>query len=58
MPIDYVSDYEELTGRKPDGSPIEMGFASKAAEAPVIETKVIEAPEAPEVAPATVAEVQ
>ena len=53
-PIDYVSDYEELTGRKPDGSPIEME-TSRAAEAPV-ETKVIKAPTKAKVSPATVAE--
>jgi len=35
MPTYYVEDYEELTGLKPDGSPIEMG----------IETKVVVAPE-------------
>ena len=48
MPTYYVSDYEELTGRKPDGSPL---------EAEVV-TKVIAPPGAPEVAPATVAEVK
>lgn len=43
--IVYCSDYEELTGKqRPDP------------EAPVVETKVIAPPEAPEVAPATVAE--
>jgi hypothetical protein len=40
-PTDYVSDYEEVTGKTRE-----------------IETKVIAAPEAPAVAPATVAEVQ
>jgi len=54
MPTHYVSDYEALTGRKPDGSPIEME-TSQAAEAPV-ETKVINAPAKARVAPATVAE--
>jgi len=47
MPTYYVEDYEELTGLKPDGSPVEMG---------VVETKVVTAPETHEVAPATVAE--
>jgi hypothetical protein len=54
MPIDYVSDYEALTGRKPDGSPIEME-TSGAAEAPV-ETKVIAAPAKPKVAHSAIAE--
>ena len=40
MPTDYVSDYEELTGLKPDGSPVVMG---------AVKTKVVTAPEAPEV---------
>jgi hypothetical protein len=48
MPTDYVEDYEELTGLKPDGSPVEMGVV----------TKVVTAPETPEVAPTTVAEVK
>jgi len=56
MPTHYVSDYEELTGRKPDGSPIEME-TSQAIEAPV-ETKVIKAPAKAKVSPATVAEVK
>ena len=47
MPTDYVEDYEELTGLKPDGSPVEMG---------VVETKVVTAPETPKVAPTAVAE--
>ena len=43
MPTDYVSDYEEVTGLKPDGTPL-------------VETKVVTAPAKPKVAPATVAE--
>ena len=46
MPIDYVEDYEEVTGNK---IPTDV--------APVVETKVISAPIV-EVAPATVAEVE
>ena len=49
MPTDYVEDYEELTGLKPDGSPIETG---------AVVTKVVTAPETPEVDPTTVAEVK
>ena len=45
MSIDFVSDYEELTGKKRE-------------DAFTVETKVIAAPETPEVAPATVAEVE
>jgi len=48
MPTDYCEDYEELTGLKPDGSPVEMGVV----------TKVVTAPEVPEVVPAKVAEVK
>lgn len=47
MPTDYCSDYEELTGLKPDGSPVVTG---------AVETKVVKAPEVPDVAPAVVAE--
>jgi hypothetical protein len=53
MPIDYVSDYEALTGRKPDGSPIEM---ETSAATDAVETKVIAAPKSADVSPATVAE--
>ena len=45
MPTDYVEDYEELTGKKRE-------------DAFVVETKVIGAPETPEVEPVTVAEVK
>ena len=48
MPTYYVEDYEELTGLKPDGSPLETEVV----------TKVVTAPETPEVAPTTVAEVK
>ena len=44
MPTYYVEDYEEVTGLKPEGSPVE--------------TKVIAAPEKVKVAPAKVAEVK
>ena len=46
MPTYYVEDYEELTGKKPDGSPLETEVV----------TKVVTAPETPEVAPTAVAE--
>jgi|GEM_PF-3901548 len=45
MAVDFVSDYEELTGKKRE-------------DAFTVETKVIAAPETPEVEPATVAEVK
>ena len=45
MPTDYVEDYEELTGKKRE-------------DAFTVETKVIGAPETPEVEPVTVAEVK
>ena len=45
MPTDYVEDYEELTGKKRE-------------DAFTVETKVIAAPETPEVEPVTVAEVK
>lgn len=35
MPYDYVEDYEELTGKKPEPAPVETMS---------VETKVIEAP--------------
>lgn len=38
-PTDYVSDYEALTGRKPDGSPLHPDVPVAEAE-----TKVIAAP--------------
>ena len=47
MPTDYCEDYEEVTGKKrEDAFPAE------------VETKVVTAPETPEVAPTTVAEVK
>ncbi len=47
MPTDYVSDYEEVTGKKrEDAFPAE------------VETKVVVAPVEVEVVPATVAEVK
>jgi len=45
MPTHYVEDYEELTGKKREGSP-------------VVETKVVSAPEIPQPAAASVAEVK
>ena len=48
MPTYYVEDYEEVTGKKPDGSPLETEVV----------TKVVTAPEVPKVAPTTVAEVK
>ena len=45
MPIDFVEDYEELTGKKRE-------------DAFVVETKVIGAPENAAVDPVTVAEVE
>ena len=48
MPTYYVEDYEEVTGKKPDGSPLETEVVAK----------VVTAPETPEVAPTTVAEVK
>jgi hypothetical protein len=35
MPTYYVEDYEELTGKKPDGAPVEMGVVAKVVTAPV-----------------------
>ena len=40
MPTYYVEDHEEVTGLKPDGSPVTTG---------AVKTKVVTAPEAPEV---------
>lgn len=56
MATDYVSDYEHLTGSKAptEDTPVEVIGEGT----PVVETKVITAPETPEVAPATVAEVK
>ena len=50
MPTYYVEDYEELTGLKPDGSPVKMGVAVKVAAAPEkVEAKVVTAPAKPAV---------
>ena len=35
MPTDYVSDYEDLTGLKPDGSPIKTEVVAKVVTPPV-----------------------
>jgi len=35
MPTYYVEDYEELTGRKPDGSPVETEVVAKVVTPPV-----------------------
>jgi len=35
MPTDYVEDYEEVTGLKPDGSPLETEVVAKVVTAPV-----------------------
>ena len=35
MPTYYVEDYEELTGRKPDGSPVKTEVVAKVVTAPV-----------------------
>lgn len=45
MPTDYVEDFEEVTGKKRE-------------DAFTVETKVVSAPETPEVEPTTVAEVK
>jgi hypothetical protein len=29
MPTEYVSDYEEVTGKKPDGSPLKTEVVAK-----------------------------
>ena len=35
MPYDYVEDYEELTGKKPEPAPVEvMGAEAKVVEPP------------------------
>ena len=34
MPTDYVEDYEEVTGKKPDGSPLETEVVAKVVTAP------------------------
>jgi hypothetical protein len=35
MPYDYVEDYEEVTGKKPEPAPVEvMGAEAKVVEAP------------------------
>lgn len=57
--ITYCDDYEAITGKAipaPDAE--QPAEAPVAPETPVIETKVVDAPETPAVAPATVAEVQ
>lgn len=48
MPVHYVEDYEELTGKKPDPAP----------GAGVVETKVVSAPENPAPESGSVAEVK
>lgn len=48
MPVHYVEDYEELTGKKREPE----------AEAQVVETKVVSAPEKPSPESGTVAEVK
>ncbi len=48
MPIDFVSDYEDLTGETVEAATARLQGR--------VETKVIAAPETVEVAPATVAE--
>ena len=35
MPTYYVEDYEEVTGLKPDGSPLETEVVAKVVTAPV-----------------------
>jgi hypothetical protein len=35
MPTDYCEDYEELTGLKPDGSPVKTEVVAKVVTAPV-----------------------
>jgi len=35
MPTYYVEDYEEVTGKKPDGSPVETEVVAKVVTAPV-----------------------
>jgi hypothetical protein len=50
MPTYYVEDYEEVTGKKPDGSPVKMEVAAKVAAAPEkVEAKVVTAPAKPAV---------
>ena len=34
MPTDYVEDYEEVTGKKPDGSPLETEVVTKVVTPP------------------------
>jgi hypothetical protein len=51
MPTYYVEDYEELTGRKPDGSPVKAEVVAKVVTAPakpavkktVAQTKAVKA---------------
>ena len=48
MPTYYVEDYEEVTGKKPDGSPLETEVVAKVA-APEVVAKVVAAPAKPAV---------
>jgi len=50
MPTYYVEDYEEVTGKKPDGSPLETEVVAKVAAAPEkVVAKVVTAPAKPAV---------